>query len=82
MAAMECNTEAGILFDIGSMYAHFQGMQDIRKQKGLRNSLIGYTLIERIEKQTRKVKIESTHASSRVTSKCDDHFDVVMLVER
>jgi predicted transposase YbfD/YdcC len=36
---MECNTGAGIVFDVGSLYAHFHNLQDKRKPKGLRYSL-------------------------------------------
>ncbi len=34
-----CNTQAGILFDVGSLYAHFQALSDKRKRRGLRYSL-------------------------------------------
>ncbi|MEM3485047.1 MAG: transposase family protein, partial [Candidatus Methanomethyliaceae archaeon] len=36
---MKCNTEAGIVFDVGSLYAHFQRLQDTRKPKGIRYPL-------------------------------------------
>jgi predicted transposase YbfD/YdcC len=36
---MESNTGEGIVFDVGSLYAHFQTLHDIRKPKGLRYSL-------------------------------------------
>lgn len=36
---MKCNTEAGIVFDVGSLYAHFQRLQDTRKPKGKRYPL-------------------------------------------
>jgi predicted transposase YbfD/YdcC len=36
---MESNTEKGIIFDIGSLYAYFQRMHDPRKPKGLRYQL-------------------------------------------
>jgi hypothetical protein len=33
---MECNTESGVVFDIGSLYDRFQGLSDGRKTRGLR----------------------------------------------
>jgi len=37
---MESNTSGGsIVFDIGSLYAHLQGMQDRRKPRGIRDPL-------------------------------------------
>lgn len=36
---MECITETGLVFDIGSLYAHFQTLSDNRKPKGLRYQL-------------------------------------------
>lgn len=36
---MESSTEAGVVFDIGSLYAHFQTLQDNRKAKGIRYQL-------------------------------------------
>jgi hypothetical protein len=36
---MESNTQAGLVFDVGSLYAHFQGLSDKRKRRGLRYSL-------------------------------------------
>ncbi|GAP07966.1 hypothetical protein ATHL_02863 [Anaerolinea thermolimosa] len=43
---MKCNTEAGIVFDVGSLYAHFQGLQDIRKSIRVRYLiLLGLLLI-------------------------------------
>jgi len=36
---MECITETGLVFDIGSLYAHFQTFSDNRKPKGLRYQL-------------------------------------------
>jgi predicted transposase YbfD/YdcC len=36
---MESNTQAGLIFDVGSLYAHFQGLSDKRKRRGLRYSL-------------------------------------------
>jgi len=36
---MESSTENGIVFDVGSLYAHFQEIQDRRKPKGLRYRL-------------------------------------------
>jgi predicted transposase YbfD/YdcC len=36
---MESNTREGIVFDVGSLYAHFQKLQDKRKPKGLRYNL-------------------------------------------
>lgn len=36
---MKCNTEEGIVFDVGSLYAHFQSLHDTRKPKGLRYPL-------------------------------------------
>lgn len=36
---MECNTEAGIIFDVGSLYAHFQTLHDTRDPQGLRYPL-------------------------------------------
>ena len=35
---MECTTE--VVFDVGSLYAHFQGMKDSRKRRGLRYQLV------------------------------------------
>lgn len=35
---MECNT-GDFIFDTGSLYYHFQGIQDIRKKRGVRYSL-------------------------------------------
>lgn len=35
---MECNT-GDFIFDTGSLYYHFQGIQDIRKKRGIRYSL-------------------------------------------
>ena len=37
---MECSTEAGMVFDVGSLYAHFQTLQDSRNPKGLRYKLV------------------------------------------
>lgn len=36
---MKCNTEEGFVFDLGSLYAYFHGLQDRRKPKGVRYSL-------------------------------------------
>jgi predicted transposase YbfD/YdcC len=36
---MESNTGEGIVFDVGSLYAHFQTLRDTRKPRGLRYSL-------------------------------------------
>jgi predicted transposase YbfD/YdcC len=36
---MESNTQAGIVFDVGSLYAHFRTMVDRRKPRGLRYGL-------------------------------------------
>jgi len=36
---MESNTEAGLVFDVGSLYARFEGMKDVRKARGVRYSL-------------------------------------------
>ena len=36
---MECSTEAGVLFAVNSLYAHFQTLKDRRKPKGLRYEL-------------------------------------------
>jgi predicted transposase YbfD/YdcC len=36
---MESSTESGVVFDVGSLYAHFQSLQDSRKPKGLRYEL-------------------------------------------
>ena len=36
---MECSTEAGVVFDVNSLYAHFQTLKDSRKPKGLRYEL-------------------------------------------
>jgi hypothetical protein len=36
---MESNTQAGGVFDVGSLYADFRGMSDKRKPRGLRYSL-------------------------------------------
>lgn len=36
---MECNTEEGMIFDVGSLYAHFQTLSDRRKPRGLRYQL-------------------------------------------
>jgi predicted transposase YbfD/YdcC len=36
---MESNTHAGSLFDIGSLYTHFQSLSDPRKRRGVRYSL-------------------------------------------
>ncbi len=36
---MESNTEAGLVFDVGSLYARFAGMTDVRKARGVRYSL-------------------------------------------
>lgn len=35
---MECST-TGFIFDTGSLYSHFQGMQDVRKKRGIRYNL-------------------------------------------
>lgn len=37
---MECNTEAGVVFDMGSLYTRLQGLHDSRKPKGLRYQLL------------------------------------------
>jgi predicted transposase YbfD/YdcC len=42
---MESNTQAGNIFDIGSVYARFQGLSDKRKRRGLRYSLALILLI-------------------------------------
>jgi formate hydrogenlyase subunit 4 len=36
---MESNTRAELVFDIGSLYAHFQTLSDKRKRRGLKYSL-------------------------------------------
>jgi predicted transposase YbfD/YdcC len=36
---MESNTQAGLVFDIGSLYAHFRTLSDKRKRRGVRYSL-------------------------------------------
>jgi hypothetical protein len=36
---MESNTQAGLIFDIGSLYGHFQTLSDKRKRQGVRYSL-------------------------------------------
>lgn len=36
---MECNTGAGFIFDIGSLYEHFQQLRDSRDARGLRYPL-------------------------------------------
>lgn len=36
---MECNTEAGFIFDVGSLYERFQGLADSRDARGLRYRL-------------------------------------------
>ncbi|MCS6992675.1 MAG: transposase family protein, partial [Anaerolineales bacterium] len=36
---MESTTEKGFVFEIGSLYAHFQGLHDKRKPRGLRYPL-------------------------------------------
>jgi predicted transposase YbfD/YdcC len=36
---MESNTQAGKVFDVGSLYAHFQSLSDTRKRRGVRYSL-------------------------------------------
>lgn len=36
---MECNTEAGFVFDVGSIFAGLQKLSDKRKRRGLRYSL-------------------------------------------
>ncbi len=37
---MECNTGAGIVFDVDSLYARLQGLSDKRKRRGLRYTLV------------------------------------------
>jgi hypothetical protein len=37
---MECNTETGVVFDVGSIYGRFEELKDSRKMKGLRYSLV------------------------------------------
>ena len=37
---MESSTETGIVFELGSLYAHFQTLQDSRNPKGLRYQLV------------------------------------------
>jgi len=37
---MECNTEDGVVFDMGSIYGRLQELKDVRKKKGLRYSLV------------------------------------------
>jgi predicted transposase YbfD/YdcC len=36
---MESNTQAGVVFDVGSLYAYFQTLSDKRKRRGVRYSL-------------------------------------------
>jgi predicted transposase YbfD/YdcC len=36
---MESNTQAGLIFDVGSLYAHFRTLSDKRKRRGVRYSL-------------------------------------------
>jgi hypothetical protein len=36
---MESNTQAGLIFDVGSLFARFQSLSDKRKRRGLRYSL-------------------------------------------
>lgn len=36
---MKCGAESGIVFEVGSLYAHFQGLQDTRKSIGVRYPL-------------------------------------------
>src|SRR5512135_1222628 len=42
---MESNTQAGIVFDVGSLFARFQTLSDKRKRRGLRYSLTLILLI-------------------------------------
>lgn len=37
---MESSTETGIVFDMGSLYAHFRSLQDRRRPKGVRYQLV------------------------------------------
>ena len=42
---MESNTQAGIIFDVGSVYSRFQTLSDKRKRRGLRYTLVMILLI-------------------------------------
>jgi hypothetical protein len=42
---MEPNTQAGIVFDVGSIFARFQTLSDKRKRRGLRYTLVLILLI-------------------------------------
>jgi predicted transposase YbfD/YdcC len=42
---MESNTQAGIVFDVGSLFARFQTLSDKRKRRGLRYTLVLILLI-------------------------------------
>ena len=42
---MESNTQAGLVFDVGSLFARFQTLSDTRKPRGLRYSLVLILLI-------------------------------------
>ena len=42
---MKSNTNAGILFDVGSLYEHFQALKDSRKARGKRYSLATIMLL-------------------------------------
>jgi hypothetical protein len=42
---MESNTQAGNLYDVGSLFAHFQSLSDTRKRRGLRYSLAQILLL-------------------------------------
>jgi hypothetical protein len=42
---MESNTQAGIVFDVGSIFARFQTLSDKRKRRGLRYTLVLILLI-------------------------------------
>ena len=42
---MESNTQAGLVFDIGSIYSHFQTLTDKRKRRGIRYALAAILVI-------------------------------------
>jgi predicted transposase YbfD/YdcC len=42
---MESNTQAGLVFDVGSIYGHFRKMTDKRKRRGIRYALAAILVI-------------------------------------
>ena len=54
---MESNTSGGsVVFDVGSLYAHLQGLQDRRKPRGIRYPLVVILVMMVMAKLCEKIR--------------------------